>query len=105
MTGKADYRPSPGYEHKLHAIGPKLAPVWTGEAWRVPTLLNDTFWFAFRVWRRFRVGVETPDPETWLSDVVMLFEEHYRAHYSDERQIINRLDTLVQIMMPRRSGR
>jgi len=106
LTGKADYRPSPGYERKLHAIGPKLAPVWTGEAWRVPTLLTQTFWYAFRVWRRFRVGVDKPDPESWLADVVMVFEEHYRAHYSDERRIQQQLDNVLQLLAgSRKPGR
>jgi hypothetical protein len=105
-TGKADYEPSPGYERKLHAIGPKLAPVWVGEAWRVPRLLSNTFWYAFRAWRRFNLGLWTPDPDSWLADVVLAFEEHYRAHYSEERHIIDQLDAVIQLLTPsRRRGR
>jgi hypothetical protein len=102
MSGKADYRPAPGYEDKLHAVGPKLDPIWVGRAGDFATLFDGAFWQAFRAWERFNLGLSKPDPDSWLSDAVAYFEGQYRAHFSPQRAIIARLDALMGAFTARR---
>jgi hypothetical protein len=102
MSGKADYRPAPGYEHKLHMIGPRLAPIWVGEACEVASLFDDLFWTVYQEWQRFHLGLSVPDGGSWIADAVLALEGQYRAHFSAERQIIARLDALIDIYRPKR---
>lgn len=95
MGGKADYQPAPGYEQKLHAIGPKGNPVWIGKKGDVPGLLTDLFWIVFHTWQQFHLGFPAPDPDTWLAEMVARFEGQYRANFSTQRQILDQLHALV----------
>lgn len=104
MGGKADYRPSPGYEDRLHFIGPASNPVWIGRKGDVPALLSNSFWEAYRAWQTANLGLAVPEPGTWIADAVAVLEGQYRAHFSETRQIIDRLDILIK-MFAGRQGR
>jgi hypothetical protein len=91
MSGKAGYKPTPGYEDKMHMIGDSKSPVWIGRKGDVPGLMTREFWIAYSAWRMFNLGFGFPDPGTWteqdqwLVEAMAAFEEHYRARFSPER--------------------
>jgi hypothetical protein len=105
MGGKADYEPTPGYEHKMHFIGPTNAPVWVGRKGDVPKLLTQSFWEAYRAWQVLNLGLGAPEPNTWIADAVAVMEGQYRAHFSENRRILERLDMIIQLLGGRRKGR
>jgi len=102
LSGKADYQPSPGYEDKLHSVGPKGSPVWIGKKGDVPKLLSEQFWDAYHAWERFHLGFPGPDPATRTADIVMMMEGQYQAHFCWERHIFDRVTTLIEMMRPKR---
>ena len=101
MSGKADYRPTPGYENRLHFIGPAENPVWIGRKGDVPGLLSETFWEVYRAWQKANLGLGVPEPGTWIADAVAILEGQHRAYFSQSRQIVDRLDTLIRLMAGR----
>lgn len=98
MTGKADYRPAPGYEDKLRFIGPTNSPIWVGRSGDVPGLLDDRFLEVYRAWQEANLGLGTPVPGTAVAEGVAILEGQYRAHFSPQRQILDRLDTLIRML-------
>lgn len=108
MSGNADYRPPPGFGEKLHLIGPSKKPVWVGKKKDVPKLLTDDFWRAYEMWRLFNLGFGLPsgkswtEEDQWIVEVVALFEEHYRAHFSFEHGVLARIDAYFAAISKRR---
>ena len=105
MSGKAGYRPTPGYEDKLHYIGPVGSPVWVGRKGDVPRLLSDRFWETFRAWQSFHLGLTKPDPDSAVADGVAAFEGQYRAHFDERLAITQRLDVIIQLLGGGKKGR
>ena len=101
MQGNAGYKPAPGYENKLHFIGPVKRPVWIGRKNDVPKLFTHEFNVAYQYWRIWNLGAGLPDPGHWteqdnrLMKILLLFEEHYRAHFSPERSQQAQLNAIL----------
>ena len=98
MTGKAGYRPTPGYEDRPHFIGPVGNPVWVGKKGDVPRLFTDKFWEVYRAWNSFHLGLTKPDVDSSVADGVAALEGQYRAHFDDRRAIIERLDVILRVL-------
>jgi hypothetical protein len=98
MGGKADYRPSPGYEDKLHVIGPPGHAVWVGRKGDVPGLLNDRFWEVYRAWQTFHLGLDKPERGSAVADGVMMLEGQYRAHFDERHAVLSRLDAIIKLL-------
>lgn len=108
MSGNAGYRPAPGYEDRRHFIGPVKSPVWIGRKGDVPGLINVTFWRYFEAWRMFNIGAGFPEPGTWadqdgtLIEVILSFEENYRAFFSGENKTLELLTNIAKLLAGRR---
>jgi hypothetical protein len=98
MSGKAAYRPAPGFEHKLHFIGPASRPVWIGRKGDVPGLLNDRFWEVYRAWQEFHLGIARPDRRSSVAEGVLILEGQFRAHFSQQHAVLERLDLILQVL-------
>ena len=101
MSGNADYQPTPGYEDRMHFIGPVRAPIWIGKKREVADLITEEFWYYFQAWRMFNVGLGLPDPGLWpdqdptLVDVIAGFQEIYRVHFSAEAEMLQGVGVII----------
>ncbi len=102
MSGNAGYSPTPGYEEKMHFIGPISSPLWFGQKQDVPKLLTSDFYRVYGIWKRFNMGMGLPDRGTWvehddtLIDAVVQMETLYRVHFSADHAIIELLTALLK---------
>lgn len=110
MEGKANYRPAPGFEHKLHLIGDPKRPIWSGPKGDVPRLFTDRFWIAFEAWRYFNLGLGLPDglpwdqQDQWLIESIAAMQEHYLGHFSPQRHVSDILLRIVQLLQGPTAG-
>jgi hypothetical protein len=104
MEGKADYKPSEGFEDRWHVVGEGDNPVYICRKGDIPSLFSDEFYFCFEVWRYFNAGFGLPGRKPWdeqdpdLMEAVMSMENHFKNNFSMNLVIIKYMEAIIKRM-------
>jgi hypothetical protein len=97
---KADYKPSKGFEDRLHVIGDGNNPVYVCKKKEVPELFTPFYWKCYNLWRYFNKKIMPASIKNWNEldelDILLAMENHFEQNFSIDIIKLKYMESIIK---------